>query len=156
MDEQEEEARNILLRDVEFTTQSVFPNAYIEAFGSFPVGLSTFLSDLDVTILGVDQPRAQQQGCVEMNGNGNIWFLFLTKPTDHIVSSDGSCGTAEPRADRGNKRSSEGTGVKMGSDVSVKFRDEDDRVMRLIYLEQVYTAIQVYRVSCVACLFIPC
>lgn len=50
LDEKEEEARVSMLLDIHDAVQSKFPSASISQFGSHPVGLSIFLSDLDISV----------------------------------------------------------------------------------------------------------
>eukprot|EP01032_Pedospumella_encystans_P007562 gene7561-9059_t len=50
LDEKEEEARVSMLLDIQDAVQSKFPMASISQFGSHPVGLSIFLSDLDISV----------------------------------------------------------------------------------------------------------
>ena len=59
LDASETAARKQLIDDVTEAITSKWPQSIVNVFGSFPVGLSTFLSDIDVSILGmgVDDPN---------------------------------------------------------------------------------------------------
>ena len=63
MDEVEENARKNLLYDVNDVITSKWSDSVMQPFGSYPVGLSIFLSDIDVSILGmgVDDDKTAQQ-----------------------------------------------------------------------------------------------
>ena len=63
MDEVEENARKNTLHDVNDVITSKWGNSVIQPFGSYPVGLSIFLSDIDVSILGmgVDDEKTTQK-----------------------------------------------------------------------------------------------
>ena len=50
LDAKEEEARISMLLDIQDAVRSKFPNASISQFGSHPVGLSIFLSDVDISV----------------------------------------------------------------------------------------------------------
>lgn len=54
MDESESESRTSLILDVQDAVMSKFPTARIRLFGSYPVGLSTFLSDIDISVDNAD------------------------------------------------------------------------------------------------------
>ena len=63
MDEVEENARKNTLYDVNDVITSKWGDSVIQPFGSYPVGLSIFLSDIDVSILGmgVDDEKTTQK-----------------------------------------------------------------------------------------------
>jgi DNA polymerase sigma len=63
LDVQEEASRKNLLYDVQDVVTSKWSHSAVQPFGSYPVGLSIFLSDIDVSILGmgVDDDDVQQQ-----------------------------------------------------------------------------------------------
>jgi hypothetical protein len=63
LDAQEEASRKNLLYDVQDVVTSKWGHSAVQPFGSYPVGLSIFLSDIDVSILGmgVDDDEIQQQ-----------------------------------------------------------------------------------------------
>jgi hypothetical protein len=50
LDEQERGARQSMLLDIQDAVQSKFPSATISQFGSYPVGLSIFMSDIDISV----------------------------------------------------------------------------------------------------------
>lgn len=59
MDADEGGAREQIIIDLTEAIQAKWPQAIVNIFGSFPTGLSTFLSDIDVSILGmgIDDPN---------------------------------------------------------------------------------------------------
>lgn len=56
MDQSEQAARRYMLIDITEAIRRVFPSAQVRPFGSYPVSLSTFLSDVDVTVEQFEQP----------------------------------------------------------------------------------------------------
>jgi len=54
-----------MLTDVREAILSKWPQASIHQFGSHPVGLSVFLSDLDVSVLGMGVNENENQHTVE-------------------------------------------------------------------------------------------
>ena len=61
IDDHELDARKSLIRDIETVLDDEMPDSTIVLFGSFPVGLSTFLSDLDVSICAEDVETRRAQ-----------------------------------------------------------------------------------------------
>ncbi len=49
-------ARGRLVKEVEEAVKVLWPEAVVQPFGSFFSDMSTFLSDVDVTVLGIDWP----------------------------------------------------------------------------------------------------
>jgi predicted nucleotidyltransferase len=50
LDDMEISARRSMLLDIEDAVRSKYPNAYVRQFGSYPVGLSIFTSDIDISV----------------------------------------------------------------------------------------------------------
>ena len=76
MKESEEAARKFMIDDLTQAIQEVFPSAQVRPFGSYPVSLSTFLSDVDVTVEQLEQPA---QSLSQSSGNHDH---------DHSTSKD--------------------------------------------------------------------
>ena len=77
LDASEENLRAGMLTDVREAILSKWPQAKIHQFGSHPVGLSVFLSDLDVSVLGMgvndyeDQSSNVVESAVTMSNGTN-------------------------------------------------------------------------------------
>lgn len=51
LDNEEEQCRSRIIADLEDIVAELFPGAQVSLFGSYAGGLSTFMSDLDMTIM---------------------------------------------------------------------------------------------------------
>lgn len=57
LDNEEEQCRSHIITDVEDIVAKLFPGAQVSLFGSYAGGLSTFTSDLDMTIMFPNRRR---------------------------------------------------------------------------------------------------
>lgn len=66
----EEAARSYLIADLSQAIQNVYPAAVLRPFGSYPVSLSTFLSDVDVTVEQLEQSMHVEppSSCIRSSG----------------------------------------------------------------------------------------
>ena len=75
LDEEEVEARCRVLKDLEDAIHSKWSNSHVtlQPFGSFPAGLSTFLSDIDVSIISArsDDIDVEEANDNDENDNDN-------------------------------------------------------------------------------------
>ena len=81
--------------DVTDAIQSKMPNATVQTFGSFPCGLSTFLSDLDFSII---QPLPNKDEIMNINNNNssNQNNHIVNLPMNNNSNSNSSISFQEP------------------------------------------------------------
>jgi hypothetical protein len=185
LDATENEARLTMLRDIGDAVLSKFPVARVDLFGSFPVGLSTFLSDVDVSITnvlsaeqreqdnGIDTMEEDDKESVRGRGEDGDTKVDVGEDTDagssgeqiswFVDAAPSAVNTgllaAEELAGNLPHGSSEvsSSGVALMSaprcvpvvlvgEKEKEKENSDDRIMKVIYLEEILNALQVSRV----------
>ena len=61
LDNEEEQSRSHIITDLEDIVAELFPGAQVSLFGSYAGGLSTFTSDLDMTIMFMNRRRCKNE-----------------------------------------------------------------------------------------------
>ena len=93
LDEGERRAREQLILDVTEAIQAKWPGCIVNVFGSYPAGLSTFLSDIDISLLGmgIEDPNSAElevlmcsapEGEVEESNTDNLTEKSLEEEDD--------------------------------------------------------------------------
>eukprot|EP01041_Mallomonas_annulata_P010695 gene10695-22330_t len=90
--EAERVVRERVLLDISDAVLSKWPSAIVHIFGSFPAGLSTFLSDLDISVLGVGlEEEYDDSRCSDDDREDNTApsspFRITSHPVHHTISS---------------------------------------------------------------------
>lgn len=100
LDSQERAARQSMLLDIQDAVQSKFPVASISLFGSYPVGLSIFTSDIDISVDNIfdgNDNAAQEANALE----GSVGWA---KRSLHYEDSDRDRDRDGVEAQPANKR----------------------------------------------------
>jgi hypothetical protein len=94
LDADEENARKQLISDVTEAITAKWPKAIVNVFGSYASNLSTFLSDIDVSVLGmgVDEPNGDE---MDFSASADAAAAVLTVPS----SSNRGVANVKPPAD---------------------------------------------------------
>mmetsp|Transcript_20344 Transcript_20344/g.29212 ORF Transcript_20344/g.29212 Transcript_20344/m.29212 type:complete len:631 (+) Transcript_20344:50-1942(+) len=99
LDDGELKARECVLRDLSDAVSAKFPDALVRPFGSYVAGLSIFLSDVDITILGLGvggNEEEEEEDIVE-SGDVNISAVDPANPCDGDSHSSCSYSSSDER-----------------------------------------------------------
>jgi predicted nucleotidyltransferase len=191
LDAAENEARLTMLRDIEDAVLNQLPMARIQLFGSFPVGLSTFLSDVDVSITNVlsaeQRQHDEEMETIEEDNSGSMlegedsgtegtevdvggagteteysgeevsWCVDATPSvaggidaqqhdaprsslTVPIVLSNNSLEVSDGAYRSGAANSAYASTARVARGAE---ENGDDRIMKVVYLEEIFAALQV-------------
>eukprot|EP01038_Epipyxis_sp_PR26KG_P008473 gene8473-11455_t len=86
----EKDARESLLLDIQETIKSKLPDCVIQLFGSYSVGLSTFLSDIDISILEVGVSDDENNNNDNNNNNNK-------RNSDKMVRTESQLSRIKPQ-----------------------------------------------------------
>ena len=137
LEQVEVDARQNLLFDVKDVITSKWDGAVMQPFGSYPVGLSIFLSDIDVSILGMgvdDDKNNQRRLSIECSTSLNTTLntkkqkIQFTGATIDLTDADqaGQECSSEAISSRTSKAShSSSTNKQQQSVISIDDSDED-------------------------------
>ncbi len=73
MQNEEINCRNDLIHHIQEIVKAKWPNAVVQSFGSYPAGLSTFLSDIDITILEISDDLQRNLYSSNISISNNKW-----------------------------------------------------------------------------------